>query len=658
MNEIMNQTQAYVYIPFGDSEQIRLLTLKAGAREDHIQCSLNTKDLEHGEWFLGGFVEEGEGYEALSYTWGYSSSRKPIYINGTTVLVTENLYTALLYLRYEHKPRILWVDAICIDQQNLEERSAQVQLMFRIYGSATRVIVWLGEQSEDSDLALDVIESWSRPSAILVDRLSTMSTEFKALDSLFARSWWNRSWVVQEVVNSKIVEFVVGYRSLPWEDFYHSLLHVHGDEHRIAKDVREAGLYNRHNAAYSLLGFGGYDNLSDRLRQMSSTIDELAFAKAGNLDQGGFEVLLPKFGHRQASDPRDKIYSILKIVSDDLQVLPDYMKSVPDVYIDLVRAWISTQRTLDILMNRPIGESNIKGLPSWTPDWTQSFYPSDPMATQSFADSNNGGGHVRNEISEITIEHLDKLGDYLLLSGFKCAEVARTVNNIPYGHYLTNGWQHFVRAWEPKIVTEARLSLQSGRFNLYPQAWTHQPDPLQGAGLDYWHTLTAYSRTLLFNHTYISPIRVASLSETINMSMKHVKEVPIKCTHGYSRWVDSVERLSGREEVASSDEETAELLPFVSSLRQATIGRKLCALDNGELALAPNATEVGDFICILMGGRVPFILRPIGQLDNGGPSSSLQVKLIGPCYVQGIMVEEELKQRRSSKAGLSNFSLL
>jgi hypothetical protein len=211
----MNPTQAYVYIPFGDSEQIRLLTLKAGARDDHIQCSLNTKDLEHGEWFLGGFVEEGEGYEALSYTWGDSSSRKLIYINGATVLITENLYTALLHLRYEHKPRILWVDAICIDQQNLEERSAQVQLMFRIYGSAARVIVWLGEQSEDSDLALDVIESWSRPSAILVDRLSTMSIEYKALDNLFARSWWNRSWVVQEVINSKIVEFVVGYRCLP-----------------------------------------------------------------------------------------------------------------------------------------------------------------------------------------------------------------------------------------------------------------------------------------------------------------------------------------------------------------------------------------------------------------------------------------------------------
>jgi hypothetical protein len=654
----MNQTQAYVYIPFGDSEQIRLLTLKAGARDDHIQCSLNTKDLEHGEWFLGGFVEEGEGYEALSYTWGDSSSRKPIYINGATVFVTENLYTALLHLRFEHKPRILWVDAICIDQQNLEERSAQVQLMFRIYGSAARVIVWLGEQSEDSDLALDVIESWSRPSAILADRLSTTSIEYKALDNLFARSWWNRSWVVQEVVNSKIVEFVVGYWCLPWEDFYHSLLHVHDDEHRIAKDVSEAGLYHRHNVAYSLLGVGGYASPSDRLRQISSTIDELAFAKTGNLDQGGFEVLLPKFGHRQASDPRDKIYSILKIVSDDLQVLPDYMKSVPEVYIDLVKAWISTQRTLDILMCRPIGESNVKGLPSWSPDWTQSFYPSDPMATQSLADSNNGGGHGRNEVSEITIEHLDKLRDHLLLSGFMYAEVARTVNDIPYGHYLTDGWQHFVRAWEPKNVNEARLSLQSRRFDIYPQAWTHQPDPLQKARLEYWDALTAYSRTLLFNPTYNSPTSVVSLSETINVSMKHVRDVPIKNTHEYSRWVNSVEGVNDHEEVASSDEESAELLPFVSSLRQATIGRKLCALDNGKLALSPNATEVGDFVCVLMGGRVPFILRPIGQLDKNRPLSSLQLKLIGPCYVHGIMVEEELRLRRSSKAGLSNFSLL
>lgn len=65
MGQIMNQTQAYVYIPFEDTEQIRLLTLKAGARDDHIHCSLYTKDLEYSEWFLARFIEEGEGYEAL-----------------------------------------------------------------------------------------------------------------------------------------------------------------------------------------------------------------------------------------------------------------------------------------------------------------------------------------------------------------------------------------------------------------------------------------------------------------------------------------------------------------------------------------------------------------------------------------------------------------
>jgi hypothetical protein len=142
------------------------------------------------------------------------------------------------------------------------------------------------------------------------------------------------------------------------------------------------------------------------------------------------------------------------------------------------------------------------------------------------------------------------------------------------------------------------------------------------------------------------------------VSMKHVKDVPIKDTHEYNRWVSYVERSSDHEEFASPDEETAELLPFVSSLRQATIGRKLCALDNGELALSPNATEAGDFVCVLMGGRVPFILRPIGRLGNSRSPSSLQLQLIGPCYVQGIMVEEELEQRRSSKAEFSNFSLL
>ena len=91
-------------------------------------------------------------YEALSYTWGGTDKPYEIEINGRRMPVTKNLSLALRHLRYPGRDRILWIDAICINQNNNEERGHQVQQMASIYKKAEQVIVWLGRATPETDL--------------------------------------------------------------------------------------------------------------------------------------------------------------------------------------------------------------------------------------------------------------------------------------------------------------------------------------------------------------------------------------------------------------------------------------------------------------------------------------------------------------------------
>ncbi|KAF2461212.1 heterokaryon incompatibility, partial [Lineolata rhizophorae] len=90
------------------------------------------------------YLRSSPKYEALSYTWGDALDRHSIACEGKTIRVTANLLSALQHLRQPDVTRILWVDAVCINQGNIAERDAQVRMMGDIYRMAARVLVWLG----------------------------------------------------------------------------------------------------------------------------------------------------------------------------------------------------------------------------------------------------------------------------------------------------------------------------------------------------------------------------------------------------------------------------------------------------------------------------------------------------------------------------------
>jgi len=128
----------YQHKRLSKGKNIRVLTLDPAQKLDApVHCSLREQCMEG--------LEPGAGqYEALSYVWGSPTGDQPVICEGKTLLVTPNCLEALRYLRYTNKTRVLFVDAICIDQNSDDEKIHQVQLMGDVYGFARQVILWLG----------------------------------------------------------------------------------------------------------------------------------------------------------------------------------------------------------------------------------------------------------------------------------------------------------------------------------------------------------------------------------------------------------------------------------------------------------------------------------------------------------------------------------
>lgn len=137
-----------IYNPLTEST-IRVISIRSALEdEEPIECSLHEVPLD----CLPDF-------EALSYVWGNQSDRGNIYIDGARFSVTKNLYIALKNMRKRDSHRTMWIDAICINQSNIEERQAQVALMDAIYKGATEVVVWVGPETATSSLLLSSLET-------------------------------------------------------------------------------------------------------------------------------------------------------------------------------------------------------------------------------------------------------------------------------------------------------------------------------------------------------------------------------------------------------------------------------------------------------------------------------------------------------------------
>ncbi|RAH62841.1 HET-domain-containing protein [Aspergillus piperis CBS 112811] len=183
--------------PHPTTRMIRLLPNKDKAAQ--IEC-----EIFNYEFILDTSGGDSHIYEALSYVWGSGTSSRTIILNGCRFPVTENLYVALSYLRNRQLERIVWVDAICINQSNRDEKAQQIPLMREIYAQAQHVIVWLGEAYDDGDRALEGLRCLVEGQDIDIEGCGKLCV------NLFQRAWFRRIWVLQEVGVARFIYIMCG----------------------------------------------------------------------------------------------------------------------------------------------------------------------------------------------------------------------------------------------------------------------------------------------------------------------------------------------------------------------------------------------------------------------------------------------------------------
>ncbi|KAM7185482.1 Heterokaryon incompatibility protein (HET) domain containing protein, partial [Rhypophila sp. PSN 637] len=192
-----------IYSPLDSSQQIRLASLSKGNTEDPLSVDLVLASLDS--------LSTSPSYEALSYVWGSTTPAKKLIIDGHTVDITPNLHAALSRLRFLAHDRLLWVDAICINQEDPDEQSEQVPSMRDVYFSATRTVVWLGElgASREAMEFLVTLETHASPAECMEEVFKPLGNErakslVKCLWELVVnRPYWKRRWIIQELVCSK-----------------------------------------------------------------------------------------------------------------------------------------------------------------------------------------------------------------------------------------------------------------------------------------------------------------------------------------------------------------------------------------------------------------------------------------------------------------------
>lgn len=302
---------------------VRRIKLSNVDRQSSAVCSMAVEEIQEDRTGAITYsLHPKYNYEALSYVWGKSSENRTITLDGQKgVPVTDNLYVALRRLRRPDHQRVLWVDALCINQSDVEERNWQVQMMGRIYSTAARVVVWLGD-AEDPDPSL---HDSTGPGAELSqeedeatdeeDRSSSGSTKSHKVsqwqrDTLTnvlktaSPSWWTRAWVIQELVLAENVNVAFGAVEVNWSTF-------RSDMWSIWKSIEEL---------QQLIGL----RHSRRTWHYKGSIGETA--------------LLAR--HTDATDSKDKIYSLLSLVktAQASLVRPNYDLKPVEVFIQATYA--------------------------------------------------------------------------------------------------------------------------------------------------------------------------------------------------------------------------------------------------------------------------------------------------------------------------------
>lgn len=545
-------------------------------------------------------ADEDPVYEALSYVWGSEANKQKILVDGQEMLVTANLAGALDYLYDSDGPRKLWVDAICINQEDIPERSQQVQNMTEIYTKAKNVVVWIGllelttqnllHRLAHPDQSPEHLRKWTASGDRIPGDPSALNEEEKRLLSELAQNpWFRRIWVVQEVSVAREVIVQTGRTTISWSAFGAALENCN-DNHEM-KSVIEA----------------------------VSTISAIRAARSREPYYMDLFVLLERFRHCLATDERDKVFALLGLTSSSLpqervvQVTPDYSKPAIDIYRSIAREYINKRKNLDIICHATL--PGHMPIPSWVPSW--SWY--NPGLTVLPKRRISCAGHepmyrccgdleLDREILFGTVSSSNRLW----LNGFKF-DVVSIIGSVA--------------TKTQDLGLEAPINGVSDSLKVW-KSMSEICSHVYGSNLE-----EAFRRTLLADA--IGGKRYQENTPSI-VATKEAREGTLVDDNVRESSPDFVYLIEGRlgtteKESKSSLEERlnhrTDLLE--ASMKRAAIKRAFFVTEKGHMGLGPSSMEERDLVYVLAGGQVPFILRPTIIAEG--------FSLVGESYIHGIM---------------------
>ncbi|KAI9836141.1 MAG: hypothetical protein M1837_003450 [Sclerophora amabilis] len=375
-----SRKRTYQYEAVQDLQEIRLLRLHPGQPEDDIRCALF-----HAK--LGALPS----YEALSYHWGDPSSRTHIICDpkDQIISITKNLGTALRTLRLRDSPRILWADAVCINQNDVTERNHQERNMRDIYHRAERVVAWIGEESDEDNAVMDFAPAVG-PEADREDsqgNLFARTRQWTALSKLIKREWFNRVWIIQELAVASNLTLYYGRKSMEWESFRAALDLFLRECASFLHTANTPVVLQNILSLLSIRTLVSQQEEAPRLRDHDPKLwaahrpdiwrisldkleEERREAKVEEGDLYNFVRLTRKFG---ASDPRDHIYALLGLAVEQeaSMIVPDYGKEPSVLYRDFARLTMRQSGVLDVIGQAEALSSEEHPFPSWVPDWSK-----------------------------------------------------------------------------------------------------------------------------------------------------------------------------------------------------------------------------------------------------------------------------------------------
>jgi tetratricopeptide (TPR) repeat protein len=653
-----------------NQHEIRLIRLQPWSTQNgSLRCKLEYASLDNKP-----------KYNALSYTWSedeqaqYPDSELTLYVNDTQLHIEPNLAIALSHLRSEVSDLVIWIDAVCINQKDPEEKSWQVGLMRRVYLQAERVLVWLGPSTDDSNKAIDTLVAQRRysertaaygdsstlradmryvpvseqhPERDLQDELiqgsfgimlgydvqSYMPIEpypIDAVASLFKRKWWGRIWVLQELALASRVTIFCGSKRIdePSPDLAFLSFLFSWDKH--AEFIGKMPYMLDHRPWAQFMTRAHY--LSGEIPLMKRLLKDAAEASL------------------EATNPRDHVYALLGLAADreELGIEIDYRLPYEKVFIDLARAYLK-RGELWVLSYCEDDDNVSPRLPSWAPDWTRKvpwrrIAPLDvwPGRQEGHQDSLSNAMHtIPRTTTSIRLPPADSSDAYRFvdIDGITIDEITATFDGPPaislgstnvYEKQMVFEWLKRIAQQAEPVVRAKRsipgspLDPDKARTDIFLTLLAGEvPSPEEDAGIPVEEREEAILRTIEFIASKGEAIRYSGNAELLAQSDDLIESFAAMMSAVQNRGM-----VSGRQRYQNVPDTPwrREVDGIYQRILLTTRRRIIFCTAKGYVGLGFFTTRPNDRVIVFSGTTVPFVLRK--QNDA--------YRLIGEAYVDGL----------------------